>query len=500
MAEISSVLIANRGEIAVRIAKTLTRLGVRVWGLCSELDEGAAHLAVVDEVLDLSGATLADSYLNINQIVRLCREKGIDAVHPGYGFLSENPDFAEACRKAGVIFIGPTPEAITAMGSKALAKDLMIRHKVPTIPGYQGANQAVEKLIAEAVKTGFPVLLKASAGGGGKGMRIVHAESELQSAIAAAKSEGQKAFGDDRLIIEKYLVNPRHIEIQIFGDAQGHVIHLGERECSIQRRHQKIIEESPSIAVSEDLRREMGETAVKAGRALGYQNAGTVEFILDASGKFYFLEVNTRLQVEHPITEMVTGLDLVEWQLRVAEGAPLPLKQEEITRRGHALECRVYAEDAEHGFLPSTGPLLYYREPSAPFLRVDSGVGEGAQIGIHFDPMIAKVIVWGADRPQAISKMIWALQNYPILGVKTNTAFLLAILAHPAFQAGQTNTHFITDHLKDWQDQPEPAWVEAFARLLQEKITTVATPPGAAAAQARPDAWQKAAGFRVGNS
>lgn len=509
MPKISSVLIANRGEICIRIAKTLKRLGIKVYGLESALDVGAAHLLHVDVAITLTGDTVQKSYLDIDQIVGLCKKHGIDAVHPGYGFLSENEDFAQALADAGIIFIGPGAEAIRRMGSKAEAKEIMIAAKVPTLPGYQGVEQSDEVLQAEAAKIGFPLLIKASAGGGGKGMRIVSVLDQFAGALKAARSEAMKSFGDDRVILEKYLVNPRHIEFQIFGDSKGNVIHLGERECSIQRRHQKIIEESPSPFIDDNLRTLMGKAAVDCGKALNYLNAGTVEFIVSEDRQFYFLEVNTRLQVEHPITEMVTGLDLVEWQIRVAQGEQLPLKQNQVSSRGHAIECRLYAEDPENSFLPSIGKLLYYMEPTAPFLRIDSGVNEHSEIGIYFDPMIAKVIVSGFDRAEAISRMIWALENYPVLGVKTNAAFLLAVLRHEAFRAGATQTHFIQDHLKNWKDTPGEEVQLLCAQILNNKAISAesARTSGQAGmmhhnslSSMRPTPWNNLSGFRIGAS
>lgn len=455
MPKICSVLIANRGEIAVRIAKTLSRLGITVYALESDLDRGAYHTRFADHVLKLNGESIRETYLNAEQILALVKSHNIDAVHPGYGFLSENANFARACEEAGVIFIGPDSASIAAMGSKARAKDLMIKSGVPTIPGYQGEDQSVAVLVKEAKKLKYPILIKASAGGGGKGMRVVNSDTELNGAIEGAKSEALKSFGDDRLIIEKFIENPRHIEFQIFGDSHGNLIHLGERECSIQRRHQKIIEESPSPALDNGLRARMAAAALACGRTLSYKNAGTVEFVVNDKGDFYFLEVNTRLQVEHPVTELRTGFDLVEWQVRVAEGEPLPVKQEDVVFRGHALECRLYAEDAENKFLPSTGKILLYEEPTAPFLRVDSGVGLASEVSIHFDPMIAKVIAYGATRNEAISRLKWALENYPVLGVRTNAALLLDVFSHQEFLRGQITTHFLDEHFAVWHDKPQ---------------------------------------------
>ncbi len=495
--KIGSLLIANRGEIAVRIAKTARRLGLEVVGLASNLDINPLHKEYCDKILFLKGNNLSETYLNIEQIVDLMTANRLQAVHPGYGFLSENEDFAAACAAAGLIFVGPTADTIAAMGSKARAKDLMRQAGVPIVPGYQGRDQSDKILLKEAQKIGFPLLVKASAGGGGKGMRIVKASEDLAGAITQAKSEALKAFGDDHVILEKYVENPRHIEFQIFGDSQGNLVHLGERECSIQRRHQKIIEESPSPALTESLRAKMAEAALQCGRALAYQNAGTVEFILDQNQNFYFLEVNTRLQVEHPITEMRTGLDLVEWQIRVAEGEALPLTQNEIAFSGHALECRVYAEDPVSGFLPSIGTLHDCIEPQGPFLRIDSGVAKNSEISLHFDPMIAKVVTWGRERAQAISVMQAALKNYVILGVKTNQAFLGDVLSHSEFQNGKIHTHFLSDHFAAWQDAPSTE-IQVLAQGTWKK--TPISKSVSAPNEALHDVWQSFKNFRVGGA
>lgn len=497
--KIASVLIANRGEIAVRIAKTLARLGVRVYCLCSGLDPDAYHCSFADETLILKGDTLKETYLNGVQILALAKVHKIDAIHPGYGFLSENAEFAKACEDAGVIFIGPSSVAIAAMGSKANAKTLMIKAGIPVVPGYQGVDQSLEVLKTAAAKIGYPVLIKASAGGGGKGMRIVTQTKDLDKATASAQNEAQKAFGDSRLIIEKYITNPHHIEFQIFGDAHGNLIHLGERECSIQRRHQKIIEESPSPALNDALRTKMGVAAVLCGKALRYANAGTVEFVMSDKGEFYFLEVNTRLQVEHPVTEMRTGLDLVEWQIRVANGEKLPLKQADVVSRGHAIECRLYAEDAENGFFPSTGKILLYAEPTAPFLRIDSGVGANSSISLNFDPMLAKVIASGATRDEAISRLVWALENYPVLGVKTNAAFLIDVLKHADFKLGRTTTGFIAEYLPEWRDIPSQDMLSWLAAAAESSKTLAETSKASVPHHQALEVWTRAQNFRVGD-
>jgi acetyl/propionyl-CoA carboxylase alpha subunit len=500
MPKIKSVLIANRGEIAIRIAKTLKRLGIRVVMLATELDPDGYHTHFADQVLTLKGQTIRETYLNAAQIVSLATANRLDAIHPGYGFLSENAPFAKACEDAGLIFIGPTSECIAAMGSKANAKKLMIKAKVPTIPGYQGDDQSLEILTKEAKKIPYPILIKASAGGGGKGMRVVKSDSELTKAIESAKSEALKSFGDDRLIIEKYIEKPHHIEFQIFGDAHGHLIHLGERECSIQRRHQKIIEETPSPSLSEKIRGKMADAALKCGKALKYKNAGTVEFIYSDTGEFYFLEVNTRLQVEHPITELRTGLDLVEWQIRVAEGSELPLKQKEVTFRGHAIEGRLYAEDAENQFLPSTGKILFYQEPMAPFLRVDSSLRQDSEVSMNFDPMISKVIAAGATRDEAISRLIWALQNYPVLGVKTNGALMAHVLNHPEFKAGNTTTDFLQNYFSDWKNTADAQTLSLVSAALVAAKQAPLSAGSSSASQTTPSTnlWQGLQHFRLG--
>ena len=440
------VLIANRGEIARRIVRTCRRLGIATVAVFSDADADSPLVREADEAVRIGPAPAAESYLVSDKLLEAARRTGADAIHPGFGFLSENEAFARTCEEAGVTFIGPRSETIAAMGSKAAAKALMTEHGVPVVPGYSGEDQGAERLHAAALEIGFPVLLKASAGGGGKGMRVVEGESGLDDAISAARREATSAFGDDRLLIERYVQRPRHVEFQILGDTQGTVLHLHERECSIQRRHQKIFEESPSVALDDSLRERMAQAAVRAGEALGYVSAGTVEFILDASGEFYFLEVNTRLQVEHPVTEMVTGLDLVELQLRIAAGHPLPMTQAEIAPRGHAIEARLYAEDAERDFLPATGTLHDWHLPELHHVRVDGGVETGDEVPIHYDPMLAKVIAWGPDRETATQRLTHALDRASLLGTTTNRDFLRRVLRHPAWASGDIHTHFVQDH------------------------------------------------------
>jgi len=437
------VLIANRGEIAVRITQTLQAMGLRVVAIYTPMDADALHVRVADEAWPLAGNTLKETYLNPAQIIQIAKQAGAQAIHPGYGFLSENAPFAQACADAGLVFIGPSPDVIEAMGDKIIAKQKMTEAGVPVVPGWTGEVSSTKAIEKAAKSIGYPVLVKAAAGGGGKGMRLVSSPAELLSAVEGAAREAEKAFGDARVFIEKYIESPRHIEFQIFGDAHGHVIHLGERECSIQRRHQKIVEESPSPFVTPELREAMGQAAIQAAKTLGYTNAGTVEFIVAPDQTFYFLEVNTRLQVEHPVTECVTGLDLVRLQVEIAQGKPLPLTQSQISQRGHAIECRIYAEDPSNGFLPATGTLNVWNEPKGPGIRVDSGVEQGDSVGVHFDPMLAKLITWDSSRSQAIEKMSWALRRLAVLGVTTNTALLQGILDHPEFRQGETDTHFL---------------------------------------------------------
>jgi 3-methylcrotonyl-CoA carboxylase alpha subunit len=446
MRPINAILIANRGEIASRVIRTCRKMGIKAIAVYSEADRNSPFVAQADEAVFLGGNAPAESYLDMDKVITAAKRSGADAIHPGYGFLSENAAFAERCAKEGLVFIGPHPGAITAMGSKSEAKTLMIKAGVPVVPGYQGEDQSSERLIKEATAMGFPALLKAAAGGGGKGMRIVHEEAGLKAGIDAAKREAKSAFGDDELIVEKYIASGRHIEFQIFGDQHGNAIHLLERECTIQRRYQKVIEESPSPVMGEDLRARMGDVAVNAAKALRYDNAGTVEFIYDdKTGDFYFLEVNTRLQVEHPVTEAITGLDLVRMQIESAQGMPLRVKQEDIQGKGYAIECRLYAEDAANDFMPVTGSVERFAWPEMEGLRVETAIESGSAITVHYDPMIAKLVVWGEDRGTAQRKMAYVLRQLVCLGTTTNQHFLLKLMEHPGFQAGKYDTHFISD-------------------------------------------------------
>lgn len=447
MRPIRKLLIANRGEIACRIQRTAQRMGIRTVAIYSEADRYAPHVEMADERYFLGGNPPAESYLNISKIIQVAREAQVDAIHPGYGFLSENPAFARAVEEAGITFIGPSAAAMERLGNKVSAKQLAREVGVPLVPGTAHAVRN-EEALSEAQRIGFPLLIKAAAGGGGKGMRKVTIPADFAEALARARSEALAAFGDDSVFLEKYIEKPRHIEIQIFADQHGGAVYLYERECSIQRRHQKVIEEAPAPHLSDATRQAMGEAALRLVRAAGYTQAGTVEFIVDADENFYFLEVNTRLQVEHPVTELITGLDLVEWQLRVAQGEPLPLSQADIPRVGHAIEARVYAEDPRSGFLPSTGTLYRYRLPQVDGVRIDNGYEEGQPVPLFYDPLLAKVIAWGSDRLTAIQRLDEALKNFAIVGVETTIDFIRFVLRHPDFIAGRVHTHFVEEHFR----------------------------------------------------
>jgi 3-methylcrotonyl-CoA carboxylase alpha subunit len=440
------VLIANRGEIAVRIMATCREMGIATVAIYSEADRAARHVREADEAYEIGPAPASQSYLRIERIIDVARQSGAEAIHPGYGFLSENPAFVEACERAGIVFIGPPAAAMRLMGSKIAAKKLAESVDAPTIPGYNGDEQADELLQREALRIGFPLLIKASAGGGGKGMREVQREEDFLEQLAGARREALASFGDATVFLERLLVRPRHVEIQVLGDQHGNLIHLCERECSIQRRHQKIIEESPSVALTPELRAQMGAAAVRIAKAAGYTNAGTMEFMLDTDGRFYFLEMNTRLQVEHPVTELVTGCDLVRHQILIAAGEPLVLTQEEISQRGHAIEVRLYAEDPQQNFLPSTGTVRQFSIPSGPGIRVDSGIATGDEITQFYDPMIAKLIVYGENRTAAIARLHDVLQRTVVFGVTTNIPLLQAIAEQPAYCEGQTYTSFLEEH------------------------------------------------------
>ncbi|MGB6977319.1 MAG: acetyl/propionyl/methylcrotonyl-CoA carboxylase subunit alpha [Gammaproteobacteria bacterium] len=443
----SKILIANRGEIACRILRTAQDLGIRCIAIYSAADAQALHVQLADEAYLLGPAPSRESYLNIEKILQIAQHAGAEAIHPGYGFLSENADFAEACIKAGICFIGPPAAVIRLMGLKNAAKQHMQQAGVPIIPGYLGTEQTLQTLQNAATEIGYPLLIKAAAGGGGKGMRLVQQASDFAEALASAQREAKTSFGDDRVLLEKYLQQPRHIEVQVMADHQGNVVHIFERDCSIQRRHQKIIEETPAPHLTPTIREQICAAAVAAAKAVGYVNAGTVEMLLDQEQHFYFMEMNTRLQVEHPITEMISGLDLVEWQLRIASGELLPLQQSQIQKQGHALEARIYAEDPQHNFLPATGKIVYLQTPDLNHqVRLDSGIAQGDTIGVYYEALLAKLIVWDTTREAAVQRLQQALRQFRIVGVTTNLDLLQAIVQHPAFFAGQINTFFIEQY------------------------------------------------------
>ncbi len=495
------ILIANRGEIAVRIMATCREMGIRTVAVYSDVDRNARHVRFADEAYFIGPAPATQSYLRVETILAVAQQSGAEAIHPGYGFLSENADFVEACEQAGIVFIGPSARAMRAMGGKISAKQIARSVDAPTVPGYAGESQDETVLFNEAQSIGFPLLIKASAGGGGKGMREVHSANAFVEQLAGAKREALASFGDDTVFLERLIQQPRHIEIQVLGDAHGSMIHLGERECSIQRRHQKIVEESPSVALTPALRAEMGATAVRIAQAAGYVNAGTMEFIFDSDNHYYFLEMNTRLQVEHPVTELVTGLDLVRHQLLIAAGEPLALTQEQIQQRGHAIEVRIYAEDSEHGFLPSTGTIASFQEPSGPSVRVDSGVEDGDEITQFYDPMIAKLIVYGENRNAAIDRLQRALEQSAIFGVTTNVPLLSAIAVHPAFREGLTHTSFLNEyHLLDpviEQQPPQNALIAAAIYDAMQEIQRLSSHTSKTMPQTPTNPWQTLGPWRM---
>ena len=463
MSGIKKVLVANRGEIAVRIMRTLHAMGIKTVAVYSEPDRDAPHVELADEAFLIGPAPSRESYLKIRTIISTAKATGADAIHPGFGFLAENPEFAQAVADAGLVFIGPTPSAIREMGNKLNSRALALKHDVPVIPAVD-ERDAGGDFLERVKKIGFPVLIKAAAGGGGKGMRVVERAEDLAKSLEMSKRESLNAFGDDHVFVEKYLLHPRHIEFQVLGDLHGNVMHLNERECSIQRRHQKIIEETPSPLMTDGLRAEMGAAAVRLAEAVRYSSAGTVEFMVDANGKYYLLEMNTRLQVEHPVTEMTLGMDLVYWQVRIAEGQPLTMRSAPLRARGHAIECRIYAEDPAADFLPCAGRLAYLREPSGPFIRNDCGVRSGSEVTTHYDPMISKLVAWGETREASVARMKEALKDYVILGLRTNREYLVDILDLPAFQQGKLHTGFLKEHLPNWQPKQtnlEPALIAA---------------------------------------
>jgi acetyl-CoA carboxylase biotin carboxylase subunit len=462
------ILIANRGEIAVRVIRTCKDMGICTVAVYSEADREALHRLEADQAVCIGASDPAQSYLNMDRIIEAARTTGAQAIHPGYGFLSENPEFADCCHRAGVVFIGPPAQVIRDMGDKLTARQIMIKAGVPVVPGLSGSGLALSDMMETARKIGYPVLIKASAGGGGKGIRIVNSPQEMKPALASASREALNAFGDGRLYLEKFLTRARHIEFQILADQAGRTIHVLERECSVQRRHQKIIEETPSLAVSPGLRAEMGEAACAAARAAGYVNAGTVEFLLDDQGRYYFMEMNTRLQVEHPVTELVTGIDLVRQQILVAAGLPLALSQDDIFARGHAIECRIYAEDPENGFYPSPGQITFYQEPAGPGIRNDSGIHANASVPVEYDPILSKLSVHAQTRDQAIARMIRALKSYVVLGVRTPVDFMADVLDSADFRVGNVFTDFIDTHFSDWRPRGNKADLACLAFIVDE--------------------------------
>jgi len=492
----NKILIANRGEIALRIMRACKELGIRTVAVYSDADKNSMHTQFADEAVHIGASSPQESYLNTDALIQAALSSQADAIHPGYGFLSENASFAAAVASANLTFIGPSADSIRAMGDKAESKIAMKKAAVPTVPGYEGL-ETEDEFRKAAKEIGYPVLIKASAGGGGKGMRVVEAEADLEEAIQGARREALNSFGDERLLIEKYLADAHHIEFQIFGDQHGHIVHLFERECSVQRRHQKIIEETPSPLLTPELRKQMGEAAVKAAQAVNYYNAGTVEFIFDPLlSTFYFLEMNTRLQVEHPVTELTTGLDLVQWQIRIAAGEHFPYQQDQLTQRGHAIECRIYAEDPANGFLPSTGKLLQFIEPHGPGIRVDSGFRTGDTVTHFYDPMLAKLIVFGESRNAAIQKMGTALRDFVVHGVTTNIDFLQDVLSHSDFADGKVSTRWVETNF-NWSPPSEPS----FESLIVASLADIVVPSQKSkiTSSNEPDPyspWKNPSGFR----
>jgi len=496
----NKILVANRGEIARRIFRACRELRVRSVAIYSEIDRSAPWARIADESYLLKGVTAGDTYLNQDTIFNIADATGADAIHPGYGFLSENADFAEACLDRGIHFIGPSPEAMRALGSKAGARRIAEQAEVPVIPGVDGAALSDDELKSAASKLGYPILIKASGGGGGKGMRVVWEPEDFQDSLRTARNESRSSFGSDHVLVEKYFSEIRHIEVQVLGDRHGSIVHLFERECSIQRRHQKIIEESPSPAVSEELRKQLTEAALSLARAVEYTSAGTLEFVLVPDGSFYFLEMNTRLQVEHPVTELVTGIDLAAWQIRLASGEHLNFSQMDLCQHGHAIECRIYAEDPSDNFIPSIGMIDFYRPASGPGVRVDDGIERGTLVSPYYDPMLAKVITWGDDRQEAIRKMIRALQDTVILGVTTNIPYLVDILQHPEFKRGTISTSFIENYMEPWtprSDTSNSTWLAIAAyEALNESWSAVISGAIDDGFSMSSDPWNGAAGWR----
>ncbi len=492
------VLIANRGEIAVRIIRACQTLGIPSVAVYSEADRAALHVSLADEAVCIGPAPALESYLDMDKVVAAARETGADAIHPGYGFLAENHLFAARCEQEGLTFVGPPSEAMRLLGNKLEARETMIAAEVPVVPGMAGSSDDDDLYLSEAERIGYPVLVKAAAGGGGKGMRAVRTPDDLLDAIAGARRESLGAFGDATVFIEKLVERGRHIEFQVLADNHGNAVHMFERECSIQRRHQKIIEESPSPALDDDLRARMGEAALRAVKASDYRNAGTVEFLLDTDGSFYFLEVNARIQVEHPVTELVTGLDLVELQFMIVDGKPLPFAQDDLLQSGHALECRVYAEDPATGFLPSAGKILALREPQTPGLRIDSGIYSGCDVPMHYDPILSKMITFGADREQSRRRMLAALRETTILGIKTIVPFLIDVLEHPAYVAGDIHTDFVDQEMVGWEEPTPTDEAKALALAAAACAPRARTVTEGGGEAGPPSPWRTVGSFEIG--
>ncbi|MGB3862385.1 MAG: acetyl-CoA carboxylase biotin carboxylase subunit [Candidatus Aminicenantaceae bacterium] len=494
------ILIANRGEISVRIIKACREMGISTVAVFSEADRNSFHVFSADEVLCIGPAPAIESYLNIDRILEAAKKTGAEAIHPGYGFLAENADFVKRCEEEGIVFIGPNSKAMQLVGDKVRSRQTMEKAGIPIIPGMKRIPSAMAEYAAEAQRIGFPVMIKASAGGGGKGMRIVHSEKDLGAGLEAGQREAKSAFGDESVYLEKYIEEPRHVEFQVLADNHGHVVHLFERECSIQRRHQKIVEESPSQALDPELRAKMGDTAKKVIEVSGYNNAGTVEFLLDKNKNFFFLEVNARLQVEHPVTEFITGIDLVHQQIAIASGEKLTFSQGELKQKGHAIECRIYAEDPKNNFLPSAGKVHFLKEPSGPGVRHDSGIYSGCDVPIFYDPILAKLIVWAENRHVAQKRMISALDDYVILGIQTTIGFLKDVIAHPKFQAGETTTSFIEKYFAQWggKEKTEEARLIAALASAFDSQSKSSGPRIVTDGDVVPSPWQTLGKWRLG--
>jgi acetyl-CoA carboxylase biotin carboxylase subunit len=495
------ILIANRGEIAVRVMRGCRELGISTVGIYSDADRSSLHVQTADQAVAVGPAPAVESYLNMDRILEAARETGAEAIHPGYGFLAENSEFVARCEEAGIVFIGPNSQAMALVGDKVRSRQAMEEAGIPIIPGMKGTLPDAGSYSREAEKIGYPVMIKASAGGGGKGMRIVRSQEELEPALEAGKREAMAAFGDESVYLERYIEEPRHVEFQVLADNHGRTVHLFERECSIQRRHQKIVEETPSQALDPELQVQMGETARKVMRVAGYNNAGTVEFLLDRQKNFYFLEVNARLQVEHPVTELVTGIDLVHQQIRLAAGEDLNLNQEDIEQKGHAIECRIYAEDPRHDFLPSSGRILFLKEPAGPGIRHDCGIFSGCEVPIFYDPILAKLIVWAEDRERACLRMGKALEDYVILGIKSSIDFLKDVISHPSFRGGETTTDFIPRFFSEWTGPGPSEEIRELVLLTAAYQSSRRPRPESAAGSSRPDhvtPWLSLGNWRIG--